>query len=49
MSENCKDFIWRLLDKDQSTRLGSIGDLEEILEHPWLKGVDIKEIEEKRV
>jgi serum/glucocorticoid-regulated kinase 2 len=36
MSEACKDFITKLLQKDPTKRLGSQGGLQEILSHPWL-------------
>lgn len=40
MSKECKDFIKKLLDKKAETRLGTTGDIEEILAHPWLSGED---------
>ena len=49
MSEDCKDFIWRLLDKNPSTRLGSNGDIAELLAHPWLKQINTDDILAKRV
>jgi serine/threonine protein kinase len=39
-SDECKDFITRLLDKNPKTRLGSEGGVQEIMAHPWLKSVD---------
>lgn len=41
MSEDLKDFISKLLDKNPRTWLGSKEDVKEILEHPWLRDVDI--------
>ena len=41
MSEHCKDFIWKLLDKNPRTRLGSNGDIDEILAHPWINEAKI--------
>ena len=41
LSKECKKFFWELLDKNVSTRLGTKGGLKEILEHPWLSGIDI--------
>lgn len=40
MSDELKDVISRLLDKNQSTRLGSNGDADEIVNHPWFYGFD---------
>jgi len=39
MSEEMKDFISRLLQRDQSKRLGANG-VEEIKSHPWFEGID---------
>ena len=39
MSDDCKDFISKLLDKSDKTRLGVNG-LNEVLEHPWLASID---------
>ena len=35
MSDECKDFIAKLLDKNPNSRLGSHGDVDELLAHPW--------------
>lgn len=40
ISEEAKDFILRLLDKDKRTRLGVNG-LEEIMNHPWMAPIDV--------
>lgn len=40
ISDNAKDLILRLLDKNKRTRLGANG-IEEILQHPWFKDIDI--------
>ena len=39
ISDECKDFILKLLDKKADTRLGVNG-LDEVLAHPWLSGLD---------
>ncbi len=44
MSEDCKDFIGKLLIKDPSTRLGTKKGLEEVINHPWLASLDIKSL-----
>lgn len=48
MSKDCKDFIFRLLDKDPDTRLGSKG-VKEVLKHPWFKKIDQAAILAKQV
>lgn len=35
------DLVLKLLDKDKKTRLGSAGDSEEILQHPYFADLDI--------
>ena len=35
LSDHCKDLITRLLDKNQSTRLGADKDFMEVLGHPF--------------
>lgn len=40
MSDDCKSFITGLLEKDSSTRLGTKGSLEELLDHPWFSNID---------
>jgi len=35
MSDELKDIIKKLLDKNPLTRLGSKGDADEIVNHPW--------------
>lgn len=37
MSEEVKDLITRLLDKNQKTRIGSKEDADEIINHPWFQ------------
>lgn len=49
MSENCKNFITRLLEKNPANRLGSRGGLEEVLSHPWFAELDHEKILDKRV
>ena len=43
MSDECKDFISMLLDKNPNNRLGTQNDVEEVLAHPWLKSHDDSE------
>lgn len=46
LSDECKDFVQRLLDKEPSTRLGTKGGVEEIFAHPWMN-IDIDSIRNK--
>lgn len=49
MSPECKDFIKRLCDKNPDTRLGSKGDMKELLDHPWLSCVNVNALLDKDV
>lgn len=49
MSEECKDFITKLLDKSANTRLGTVGGIEAVLAHPWLDQIDAERIIEKTI
>lgn len=49
VTDICKDFITRLLDKDPNTRLGSSMDSLEILSHPWFKEVDVSLLLAKKI
>ena len=49
MSEDCKDFISKLLDKNEATRLGTRGGIDEVLAHPWLDAIDADRILEKTI
>ena len=40
MSDNLKDIINKLLDKNQATRLGSKSDADEIVNHPWFADIN---------
>lgn len=41
MTDECKDFIGKLLIKDPTMRLGTKGGLDEILAHPWLASLNM--------
>ena len=43
-----KDLIWGLLKRDKNERLGSKGGADEIIAHPWFKGLDWEEIKSKK-
>ena len=40
-SDDLMDLVMRLLDKDKSTRLGTQGDAEEILAHPFFSSINM--------
>jgi hypothetical protein len=35
------------LNRDKSQRIGHLGDVKEIIEHPWFKDIDIAKLEKK--
>ena len=49
VSDEAKDFLKKLLVKDQKERFGNKGGFSEIGKHPFFKGVDFKALEEKKV
>jgi serum/glucocorticoid-regulated kinase 2 len=49
VSEDAKDFLAKLLVKNQKERFGINGGFEEIKKHPFLKGIDFKALEEKKI
>ena len=49
MSDNCKDFITKLLEKTPSNRLGTQGGLQEVLAHPWFAELDHEQILDRRI
>jgi serum/glucocorticoid-regulated kinase 2 len=49
MSDDCKDFISKLLEKEPGNRLGSKNGLEEILSHPWMKAIDTEKLLAKEI
>ena len=40
ISDLAKDFICKLLDKKKGSRMGTKGDLKDLLDHPWFEGID---------
>mmetsp|Transcript_79008 Transcript_79008/g.92360 ORF Transcript_79008/g.92360 Transcript_79008/m.92360 type:complete len:185 (-) Transcript_79008:253-807(-) len=46
LSDDLKDFLAKLLAKDPKTRLGAKGGVQEILSHPWLRGISVLEYKE---
>ena len=49
LSQDCMDFIKRMLDKNPETRLGGINGSDEVLDHPWLSVLDVEEILNKKI
>jgi serine/threonine protein kinase len=49
MSEECKDFISKLLDKDPAKRLGSKNGVDEILSHPFFASINFDELLIKKI
>merc|ERR1711957_644602 len=41
MSDDARDLISKLLEKDPTERIGSQGGIEEIIAHPWFKDIDL--------
>lgn len=49
LSNECRDFIQKCLDKNPETRLGSSADFKDLLTHPWLKGISLTQIMDKKI
>ena len=49
MSENLKDLISKLLDRKASTRLGSNGDVNEVVSHPFFSDIDFDKLQRKEI
>ena len=49
ISENCKDFILKLLRKQEKDRLGTEGGSQEILSHPWLSEINPQKVLSKDI
>ena len=49
VSEQCKDFIARLLVKNPKSRLGAVADSLEIISHPWLENFPFQKLIEKKL
>lgn len=40
ITDEAKDLITQLLDKDRKKRLGSVNDVDDVLAHPFFAGID---------
>ena len=49
MSDELKDLITKLLDKDPKTRLGSTTDADEVVNHAWFRDLDWKGLMNKTI
>lgn len=49
MSDELKDVITRLLDRDQSTRLGNNGDAAEVKAHPFFADINWTALENREI
>ena len=49
VSDDAKDLLVKLLEKNQKERFGINGGFEEIKKHPFFKGMDFKALEEKKI
>lgn len=47
ISDEAKDFIVKLLNKDAKKRLGSSGEANEVLSHAWFNGMDPEKMMKK--
>eukprot|EP00347_Sterkiella_histriomuscorum_P024519 403330825 len=49
VSEEAKDLISRLLEKDRKKRLGQKNDVDDVLGHPFFKGIDLEKLIKKEL
>ena len=49
ISEEGKDLIFKLLIKEPNNRMGSNGDIDELLQHPWFSDVNIDKLMKKEI
>ena len=49
ISDDVKDIIQKLLEKDQTKRLGSQSDSLEIISHPWFSDMDFKKLLDRKL
>jgi len=49
VSDEAKDLITRMLEKDRKKRLGAVKDIDEILGHPWFADLNIQDILDKKM
>lgn len=49
MSDEAKDLISKMLEKDRYKRLGKEKDVSEILEHPWFADLNIQDVLDRKI
>ena len=49
MSDECKDFISKCLEKEPQNRMGTTNDIEEIKAHPWFADINVKALLSKTI
>ena len=49
ISDNCKDLIKKLLNKNYKERLGFINDFEDIKKHNFFKGINFNDLSNKKI
>ena len=49
MSEEAKDLVTKLLCRNHKERIGSKGDMEEVLAHPFFAGIDREKILKREI
>jgi len=49
MSEEVKDLITKLLEKDPKERLGTVGGVDAIIKHPWFADIDFDKLLTKEI
>ena len=49
ISKEAKELILKLLDKNPSTRLGSVADSLEVMSHPWFSDIDFDKLIQKKL
>lgn len=49
MSEEIKDLLSKLLEKDPKDRIGTEGGVDEIIAHPWFEGFDFEKLLNKEL
>lgn len=49
ISEDCENFLEKILQKNPENRLGSLADSLEIMSHPWFSNINWSDLMQKKV
>ena len=49
VSDNAKDLITKLLNKDRKSRLGQSDDVKEVLNHPFFANIDLDKLIKREI